>query len=240
MASNIQRLVVNGCSYMNYYAQGGGHQDLSQRLQIEHSHNLAKNSVCNQRILRTTSQDLYSSAVPTLYVIGITFLSRFELPINSKDDAVEGHWQSFNSIGVGNHSNHSNDWYLEAQLGALSQYSDLYIRLFNAKHFMDDFMHRLLTLIDSVHQQGHKILIFNTAEHGLHFWIDDKRFDLLRQRPEIVQGLSWCSIPWQFKQGATYPPEDEQYPWDCRHVAPGQHQFLNNFLVEYINQHRIL
>jgi len=237
MANSVQRLAVNGCSYMNYYAQGQGHRDLADQLQIPQAHNLAKNSVCNQRIIRTTCQDMYAATVPTLYVVGITFLARFELPIYSVDQEVEGHWQSFNGTEI---TFRSDDWYLEAQPDALNRYTDLYTRLFNAKHFMDDLTYRLLTMIDTAHQRGHRMLIFNTAEHGLHYWINDARFDILRTRPEIIQGLSWCSIPWQFEQGAIWPPEDEKFPWDCRHVSPGQHAHLNGFLVQYIQQHGIL
>jgi hypothetical protein len=63
---------------------------------------------------------------------------------------------------------------------------------------------------------------------------------LFRERKEIIQGFKWRSIPWQFDQGAAYLEEDQKYPWNCRHVAPGDHQYLNDFLYNYIQEHKIL
>lgn len=235
--TDISRLVVNGCSYMNYYARGQGHQDLADRLGIEQCVNLAKNSVCNQRILRTTCQDLYAAQSPTLYVIGITMLSRFELPIVSQPDSVDGHWKSFNGFPV---TCQDPAWYPEAQADLLTQYTDLYLRFFNARDCLEDLMYQIMNLISTAHARGHRVLIFNTAEHSVHYWIQQPQFDLLRSTPVIIDGLTWSSIVWQFEQGAGYPPEDECYPWDCRHVAPGDHAHLNDFLVDYIHTHRIL
>ena len=48
-------LVVNGCSYMQAYAQGGGHQDLAQRLNIPKSQSLTIGGSANTRIMRTVT-----------------------------------------------------------------------------------------------------------------------------------------------------------------------------------------
>ena len=60
----------------------------------------------------------------------------------------------------------------------------------------------------------------------------------------VVNGYEWRAIAWQSENGV--PPLDygenplHQVPADMHHAAPGQHQKLNELLVEYINQHLIL
>ena len=48
----MKRLVVNGCSYTDWYAQGRGHFDLAQRLNIQQAESLTLPGACNTRILR--------------------------------------------------------------------------------------------------------------------------------------------------------------------------------------------
>ena len=69
---------------------------------------------------------------------------------------------------------------------------------------------------------------------------NETQFALLRQRSNIVDGLKWCSVPWQFMQGAAYPPNDKPLPWDCRHVAAGHHKHLNQFLARFIADNDLL
>ena len=98
-----------------------------------------------------------------------------------------------------------------------------------------------MSLIDTLHYQGHRVIIFNTAESGVDYWlIDNPQFDPIRTRKEIINGLLWRSIPWQLDQGATWPLEDNRHPRDCRHVAPGEHKWLNEFLIDYIKANNIL
>ena len=87
----INNLVVNGCSYMYSYAAGKGHVDLSKRLAISNSDSLAISGSANSRILRTTLKHSYN-APPTLYVLGMTFLSRLEIPICEPENDFEGRW----------------------------------------------------------------------------------------------------------------------------------------------------
>ena len=77
----IQRLVVNGCSYMDVYASGNGHVDLASRLNIPTMESIAQSGCNNSRIIRTTLKDSYLTTEPTLYVLGVTFISRSEAPI---------------------------------------------------------------------------------------------------------------------------------------------------------------
>ena len=75
------QLVVNGCSYMELYANGGGHRDLAKSLGIEEYSSLAINGSANSRILRTTLKHSYLTNKQTFYVLGMTFISRAEIPI---------------------------------------------------------------------------------------------------------------------------------------------------------------
>ena len=81
----INRLVVNGCSYMHSYASGFGHKELANKLGIPSTVSLARPGSSNQRIVRTTLHDGYNNE-KTLYVIGATFLHRYELPILVRDN----------------------------------------------------------------------------------------------------------------------------------------------------------
>lgn len=232
----INRLVINGCSYMNYYHQGGGTQDLADRLGLSECLSLAKNSICNSRILRTTLRDMYSTHTPTLYVLGTTFINRYELTLLEQPD-FDGTWVSCNGQPV----NHLPTIYKKvATLASINSFAKSHVDLMNGKDLLEDLMYRLLCLIDAAKNKSHRMLIFNTAEHAVDYYLDESRYDLLKQPVEVIGGFHWRSIPWQFEQGATYPPEDEQYPADCRHVSPGQHRWLNEFLTNYIQEHKIL
>ena len=90
------RLIANGCSYMYSYSQGGL-SDLSQQLGINSTENLAVTGSCNSRIIRTTLRDSYQTSGPTLYIIGITYLSRHELPLLYGRPETDGKWQSINN-----------------------------------------------------------------------------------------------------------------------------------------------
>ena len=77
------QLVVNGCSYMGSYVNGGGHRDLAKNLGIEEYSSLAIGGSANSRILRTTLKHSYLTDKPTFYVLGMTFIGRSEIPILS-------------------------------------------------------------------------------------------------------------------------------------------------------------
>jgi hypothetical protein len=120
-------------------------------------------------------------------------------------------------------------------------YENLHSKFLETQDAGMDLQWRLLSLIDTLHYNQHRVVIFNTAEHGVDYWlVDNPKFDPIRKRKEVIDGLLWRSIPWQLNQGARWPTEDEIYPWDCRHVTPGDHKWLNEFLVNYINNNNIL
>ena len=65
-------------------------------------------------------------------------------------------------------------------------------------------------------------------------------FPFLKNCVNIVDGLSWSSLEFQADKGVKYVPEDHHHPKLIRHPAPGEHQHLNKFLVEYIATHKLL
>ena len=239
MAMTPARLVVNGCSYMKYYSNGNGHLDLAKLLNINHSVNLAQNGSCNSRIIRTTLRDSFNTTDPTLYIIGTTFLTRYELPLASGRSELDGKWISFSGSST---SMTSNTWDSHFTNRDLKLFADAYDKAttLGLIDLAENLMWQLMSMIESLKSRGHRVIIFNTAEHTIQYYLDDPIFNFYRQCIEIVGGWHWCSISWQFEQGAEFPIEDEIYPANCRHVAPGQHKWLNHYLTNYIQEHKIL
>ena len=232
------RLIVNGCSYMEMYSDGGV-EDLSQQLGINFAKSLALTGACNSRIIRTTLKDSYQTSEPTLYIIGITYLTRHELPLLSGRSESDGKWQSIN-----NNFKKSSAIELDAHFtyNDIKNYCSLWDKftVLGIDDLALNLQYQLLSLCDSLQYQGHRCVIFNTAESALDWVVDKTDFDLLKSKKQLIQGLRWKSIPWQFEQGAICSELDEHLPIGARHVASGQHRWLNKFLVDYINQQSIL
>lgn len=223
---------------MHHYVQGNGHYDLAAGLNITNVDSLAINGSCNSRIIRSTLRDCYTTNQSTLYVIGLTFFHRFELSIRTGDPEPDGKWVSFTGVGL---NSMFQDYEENITKKELETYEKLQAKFLQCKEVGMDLQWRILSLIDTLHYCGHRVVIFNTAEHGVDYWlINNPKFDPVRKRKEIIDGLMWRSIPWQFEQGARWPQEDEIYPADCRHVVPGDHKWLNEFLVNYIKSNDIL
>jgi hypothetical protein len=238
----ITRLVVNGDSYMEVYAQGAGHVDLAQRLNIPNSASLAIGGSADSRVIRTVLKDSYTTAESTLYVVGVGFLSRWEVPVlnNDHDGTFEGRW-----------TNPQNQFYIDRwehnwsqaetkKLMDLKLISDFY----SVPDRLEDLMYRLLAMVDSLHSRGHRVLIFQQADDIYQRYLDRYTFDLLKNNPVFVDGLKWRAVPWQVEQGvqtvnygsnAAY-----QVPPEIRHPESGHHDLLNSFLQKYIVEHKIL
>lgn len=230
----INRLIVNGCSYMAYYDKGGGTKELADKLSMTSYDSLAKNSVCNSRILRTTLRDMYSACEPTLYVVGTTFVHRFEL--TTLDHAEEdGLWQSFNGHTI----NLTDNRRAEITDSDLESYNRAWNNIMYDNELFEDLVYRVCSLVGAAKNLGHRMLVFNTAEHLVDY-IDSSKYKMLDNKSEIIGKLFWRSIPWQQAQGAQWPKEDAGYPKNCRHVQPGDHKWLNEFLINYINHHKLL
>lgn len=235
----ICRLVVNGCSYMDAYCQGLGHVDLAHKLGINWAYKLAVSGCANSRIIRSTLKHSYSVAdAPTLYILGMTFMSRWELPINHIDDKREGRWVNPQAKDPENQwagfwTPADTDTFKELQFKAAAE---------SQSDQLEDLMYRLLSMLHDLRSRGHNAVIYNQADSFIPEISKDPKFQLLHSDPSFVHGLEWLAIPWQQAQGApvmTYPP-DREPPMKFRHIAPGKHQYLNTYLTNYIEEHKIL
>jgi hypothetical protein len=235
----IQQLVVNGCSYTESYAGGNGHQDLTQRLGIsEPAISLGIGGSANTRILRTTLKHSYSTNLPTLYVLGMTFVSRLEIPIAEPDNEFEGRWvnpqnQEFCSRWQYHWTQIDSDQFVKIKLK-----SEMYSILDRT----EDLMYRMRSVITDLKSRGHRVLMYQQADNLYQDLLDDSRLQLFKC-PEIVGGFEWRAVAWQHQQGVAptiYSPGHGPVPPDMTHPARGHHQLLNEYLTNYIQEHKIL
>jgi len=234
----IQQLVVNGCSYAASYTDGRGHVDLAQQLGIPHAETLAIDGSANSRILRTTLKHSYTATVPTLYVLGMTFVSRLEVPICNPENEFEGRWinpqnQEFNSRWQYGWSQSDSDQFVETKLKT---------EIYSILDRTEDLMYRMLATIADIQRRGHCVLMFQQADNLYLEHLDNPRLGLF-QRPEIIDGFKWRAIAWQAGQGVlpkTYGPDSPYAPPEMTHPAIGHHQLLNTYLTNYIYEHKIL
>jgi hypothetical protein len=234
----IEQLVVNGCSYMEVYAMGNGQQDLANRLNIKNSTSLAIGGSANSRIIRTTLKHSYQTTVPTLYVLGMTFLSRNEIPILTPDDEFEGMWtnpqnQQFADRWQNHWTQRDTERYVDLKLKA--EWTSVPDRL-------EDLMYRIVSMASDLHQRGHRVLVYQQADDIYQYYLDHPRFDLFKKSTWIVDGYRWCAIPWQHSHGVpdSGAGEYSEVPEHIKHRRPGNHAVLNEFLTQYIQQHCLL
>jgi hypothetical protein len=234
----IQQLVVNGCSYIETYASGHGHQDLAAALGIPTTTSLGIGGSANSRILRTTLKHSYAATVPTLYVLGMTFLSRLELPICEPENEFEGRWcnpqnQEFEHRWQPKWDKHQTQAFVDVKL-----HSEMFSILDRA----EDLMYRMLSTIADLKSRGHKVIMFQQADNLYQNFLSDSRLQLFKCI-EIIHGFEWRAVAWQHQQGVKpteYPPGQQYVPPDMTHPARGHHQLLNNYLTNYIQEHKIL
>jgi hypothetical protein len=240
----IKLLVVNGCSYTQSYSDGNGHIDLARRLGIVGHHNiplavsLAIGGSANSRILRTALKHSYITQVPTLYVLGMTFVSRLELPICNPDDEFEGTW--CNPQNQEFESRWQHQWTVKdsEQFVKIKLKSEVYSILDRT----EDLMYRMISAIADIRSRGHRVLMFQQADSLYQEHLSDPRLKLF-QRPEIIEGFAWRSVAWQHAQGVEptiYAAGSPYVPPDITHPKPGQHQLVNEYLTNYIQEHKIL
>ena len=230
-------LVVNGCSYMESYAAGQGHVDLAKQLGLSNATSLAIGGSANSRILRTTLKHSYT-APPTLYVLGMTFLSRLEIPICEQLNDFEGRWVNPQN------QEFRHRW----QLGWTQADSDQFVEIklksevFSILDRIEDLMYRMLSTITDLQSRGHKVLMFQQADNLYLDFLSDTRLSLFDQ-PEIVGKFGWRATAWQAKQGVQpkdYGPGAPYVPPDMTHAAIGHHQMLNEYLTNYIQERKLL
>jgi hypothetical protein len=239
---------------MEVYASGQGHVDLAQRLDIANSTSLAIGGSANSRIIRTTVKDSYATTEPTLYVLGMTFVSRNEIPIlrtNSNeltDTSFEGRWTNpQNQLTM-------DRWEHFWQEKDTDRFVDLMLKAecYSILDRAEDLMYRFLSLINDLNSRGHQVVIYNqadsniTSSRGNMILADAVKLQPLKSRSNFVHGLTWQAIPWQHSQGvAVSSPSNviNKYgepPADMKHRMPGEHAVLNEYLVNYIKSNQLV
>jgi hypothetical protein len=236
---NYRALVVNGCSYTEVYASGNGHVDLAQRLGIEESKSLASGGSANTRIIRTTLKHSYQTDVPTLYVLGMTFLSRLEIPISERRSDFEGRWTNPQN------QKFSKDWQHGWTQTETEQFIDLKLKseVYSILDRTEDLMYKILSMINDLKARGHTALVYQQADDLYQEYLDNARLKYFKITPNIIDGYKWRSVAWQFSQGVPsmqYSMAKHYVPPEMLHPARGHHAILNTFLVDYINQHALL
>jgi hypothetical protein len=230
-----QQLIVNGCSYSELYSVGGGHRDLAERLGIKSAASLALGGSANSRIIRTTLKHSYQTTTPTFYVIGATFLSRNEIPILMDSNMFEGRWtnpqnQQFKKQWIPEWSQNDTDNYVNTKLKT---------EVYSIIDRLEDLQYRWLSFISDLRSRGHGCIVYQQGD-DLHLpFMDDKRVQLFGRRPEIVGGYRWRAITWQYEQGVPAAYQSD-VPDEMKHPAAGQHDLINNYLENYIRQHRLI
>jgi len=230
-------LVVNGCSYMESYAAGQGHVDLAKQLGLSNATSLAIGGSANSRILRTTLKHSYT-APPTLYVLGMTFLSRLEIPICEPENDFEGRWvnpqnQEFRQRWQYEWTQADSDQFVEIKLKS---------EVFSILDRAEDLMYRMLSTISDLQSRGHRVLMFQQADNLYTNLLNEPRLALF-DRPEIVGKFAWRATAWQAEQGVQpkdYGPGAPYVPPDMTHPAIGHHQMLNEYLTNYIQERKLL
>jgi hypothetical protein len=230
-------LVVNGSSYMASYAEGQGHVDLAQQLGLDNPASLAIGGSANSRILRTTLKHSYTAS-PTFYILGMTFVSRLEIPICEPENEFEGRWvnpqnQEFRPRWQHGWEQVDSNQFVETKLKS---------EVFSILDRTEDLMYRMLATITDLKSRGHRVLMFQQADNLYQDHLDDPRLKLCH-RPEIINGFKWRAIAWQHEQKVqptNYAPGSQYVPADMTHPEIGHHALINDYLTNYIQEHKIL
>jgi hypothetical protein len=242
----IKNLVVNGCSYMEGYAAGNGHVDLANRLGISNAASLAIGGSANSRIIRTTIKHSHQTTDPTLYIMGLTFISRYELPILKEDDknpTFEGRWCNPQNQEFLDRYEH---YWGKTESEKFVEFK-LKTEVYSLLDRTEDLMYTMLSAIDSLQTRGHRVLIFQQADDSYRFLLDHPKLSLLTSKPNIINGFKWCAVGYQHEQGVEKAPlgggnfiGPKAVPDNMRHPAGGHHDVLNEYLVKYINDQNII
>ena len=235
-----QELIVNGCSYMAAYAQGNGHVDLAQQLNIPTATSLAIGGSANTRIIRTTLKHSYQTTCPTFYVLGMTFLSRLEIPILEQQSEFEGRW-----------TNPQNQQFAEYwQYGWTQQETDQFVdiklksEVYSILDRVEDLMYKTVSMITDLESRGHGVLVYQQADDVYDPFIAHDSLDLFRTTHNIIGGYAWKAVQWQHDQGVApmnYGSNPRhQVPENMKHREIGHHQRLNDFLVSYVKTNWLL
>ena len=234
-----KQLVVNGCIYMHKYAAGLGHVDLKTQLGIDSAQSIAVSGSANSRILRTTLKHSYTTTVPTFYVLGMTFVSRLELPICEEETSFEGRWVNPQN------QEFKPRWQMHWTDQDCKQFVEIKLKseIYSIVDRTEDLMYRMLSTVNNLKSRGHQALLYQQADNLYQPHLHDPKLALLNSCPEIVHGFEWRATAYQQQQGvpgSKYPPGSLYVPPDMTHPEQGHHHVLNTYLTNYINEHKIL
>jgi hypothetical protein len=224
---------------MHMYVGGLGHVDLANRLGIDSVQSIAVSGSANSRILRTTLKHSYAATVPTFYVLGMTFVSRLELPICEEETSFEGRWinpqnQEYKSRWQMHWTDQDSAQFVETKLKS---------EIYSIVDRTEDLMYRMLSTIRDLKSRGHQALLYQQADTLYQEHTHDPKLALLNSCAEIVHGFKWRATAYQHDQGVPgtkYPPGSPYVPPDITHPEQGHHHVLNTYLTNYINEHKIL
>ena len=241
----ITELVTNGCSYMATYTEGLGQHDLAKTLQIQSSNDIGVTGSANSRIIRTTLKHSYETTKKTLYVLGMTFVSREELPIcfyhptkHTEQEIWEGAWTNPQNQLFG-----KNRWIDDWNDKDTKQW--VLFREQYEKHSLVDrtenLMYQMLSLIDSLTHRGHNCIIYQQADHWWEGMLPEEheRIRLLSNHPNIIGDFKWCAVREQHQAGVPCVPDEEHVDPELRHRLAGEHGWLNNYLETHIRKHEL-
>ena len=240
----IQRLVANGDSYMDAYTSGQGHVDLAARLAIPYAESLSIGGSADTRLLRTCLKDSYQTPMPTFYLVGLGFLSRWEVPVLKVDNELtfEGRWTNPQNQYHQDRWDHNWNERLTKQFVEMKLASDFY----SVPDRLEDLMYRCLATAESLQSRGHRILFYQQADDIFDMHLNLPKFQLL-ENPIFVKKLQWKAVAYQLSNGV--PPIDyansqviinHVVPAHMAHPKPGHHAVLNDFLTSYIQEYKIL
>lgn len=242
----ITNLVVNGCSYMDTYAQGGGHIDLAKQLKLT-PESLTITGSANTRILRSTLKHSYETSKKCLYILGMTFISREELPICRYDKGV---YPTERDVREGAWTNPQNQLYGKSRW--IAEWNDtmtkqwiVFRELYERTTLVDrleNLMYQMLAVIDSLTLRGHSCIMYQQADE---WWqvLDHnqkKRLRFLQGNKHIVNDFEWCAVREQHRHGVPYVQHERDINRELRHRQPGEHKWINRWIEKYIKQHGLL
>ena len=230
---------------MHTYIEGNGHINLASRLNLS-ANNLSITGSTNSRIIRTTLKHSYETNKKCLYVLGMTFISREELPICRYDNGVypteqdiwEGAWTNPQNqhFGKTRWISEWNDWETKQWIMFRERYEKR-----SLVDRTENLMYQMLAMIDSLTHRGHNCIIFQQADH----WWDgmlpqeSRRLKLLASNPNIIEDFKWLAIREQHQAGIPYVKEENHVKLELRHREAGTHEWLNNYLETHIRKHEL-
>jgi hypothetical protein len=231
---------------MECYALGGGHKHLADKLNIPLSRSLAIGGSANSRILRTTLKHSYDTKLPTLYVLGMTFISRSELPILavSAENTFEGRWCNPQNQEFKDRWDH----YWNQQLSEEWVKFKLMTEVYSLIDRVEDLQYQMLAAVRDLTARGHRVVLYQQADDSYHSILSNTRLKYFGSVRNIIGAFSWCAVQQQHSWGV--PTSDSQAPvtWigpphtpdEIKHRLSGEHGALNDFLTDYIIKNNII